>query len=63
MKYDSKIRFEDNFEGNYFGSGDLTLSGTFKGTIKIDKLFVSEKASFIGNIEYYRSRNNRRRAN
>ena len=36
MKYVSKIRFEDNFEGNYFGSGDLTLSGTFKGTIKID---------------------------
>lgn len=50
MKYDSKIRFEDNFEGNYFGSGDLTLSGTFKGTIKIDKLIVSENASFIGNI-------------
>ena len=50
MKYVSKIRFEDNFEGNYFGSGDLTLSGTFKGTIKIDKLIVSEKASFIGNI-------------
>ncbi len=50
MKYDSKIRFEDNFEGNYFGSGDLTLSGTFIGTIKIDKLIVSENASFIGNI-------------
>ena len=50
MKYDSKIRFEDNFEGNYFGSGNLTLSGTFKGTIKINKLFVKEKASFIGNI-------------
>ena len=50
MKYVSKIRFEDNFEGNYFGSGDLTLSGTFKGTIKIDKLIVSENASFIGNI-------------
>ena len=50
MKYDSKIRFEDNFEGNYFGSGDLTLSGTYKGTIKIDKLIVSENASFIGNI-------------
>ena len=50
MKYDSKIRFEDNFEGNYFGSGDLTLNGTFKGTIKINKLFVKEKASFIGNI-------------
>ena len=50
MKYVSKIRFEDNFEGNYFGSGDLTLSGTFKGTIKIDKLIVCENASFIGNI-------------
>ena len=50
MKYVSKIRFEDNFEGNYFGSGDLTLSGTFKGTIKIDKLIVNENASFIGNI-------------
>ncbi len=50
MKYDSKIRFEDNFEGNYFGSGDLTLSGTYKGTIEIDKLIVSENASFIGNI-------------
>ena len=50
MKYDSKIRFEDNFEGNYFGSGDLTLSGTYKGTIKIDKLIVSENASFVGNI-------------
>ena len=50
MKYVSKIRFEDNFEGNYFGSGDLTLNGTFKGTIKIDKLIVSENASFIGNI-------------
>ena len=50
MKYDSKIRFKDNFEGNYFGSGDLTLSGTFKGTIKIDKLIVSENASFIGDI-------------
>ena len=50
MKYDSKIRFEDNFEGNYFGSGDLTLSGNYKGTIKIDKLIVSENASFIGNI-------------
>ena len=37
MKFVSKIRFEDNFEGNYFGSGDLTLSGTFKGTIKIDE--------------------------
>ena len=50
MKYDSKIRFEDIFEGNYFGSGDLTLSGAFKGIIKIDKLIVSEKASFTGNI-------------
>ena len=50
MKYVSKIRFEDNFEGNYFGSGDLTLNGTFKGTIKIDKLIVCENASFIGNI-------------
>ena len=50
MKYDSKIRFEDNFEGNYFGSGDLTLGGTFKGLIKIDKLIVSENAFFIGNI-------------
>ena len=48
MKYESKIRFEDNFEGNYFGSGDLTLSGTYKGTIEIDKLIVSENASFIG---------------
>ena len=45
-----EIRFEDNFEGNYFGSGDLTLSGTFKGTIKIDKLIVNENAFFIGNI-------------
>ena len=50
MKYVSKIRFEDNFEGNYFGSGDLILNGTFKGTIEIDKLIVSENASFIGNI-------------
>ena len=50
MKYDSKIRFEDNFEGNYFGSGVLTLNGTFKGTVKIDKLIVSENASFIGDI-------------
>ena len=50
MKYVSKIRIEDNFEGNYFGSGDLILNGTFKGTIKIDKLIVSENASFIGNI-------------
>ncbi len=50
MKYVSKIRFEDNFEGNYFGSGDLILNGTFKGTIKIDKLIVSENASFIGDI-------------
>ena len=50
MKYDSKIRFEDNFEGNYFGSGDLTLSGVFTGAIKIDKLIVSENASFVGNI-------------
>ena len=50
MKYVSTIRFEDNFEGNYFGSGDLTLNGTFKGTIKIDKLIVSEYASFIGDI-------------
>ena len=50
MKYESKIRFEDNFEGNYFGSGDLILNGTFKGTIKIDKLIVSENAfySIIG---------------
>ena len=50
MKYDTKIRFEDNFEGNYFGSGNLILNGTFKGTIKIDKLIVSENASFIGNV-------------
>jgi len=50
MKYVSKIRFEDNFEGNYFGLGDLILNGTFKGTIKIDKLIVSENASFIGDI-------------
>ncbi len=50
MKYNSKIRLEDIFEGNYFGSGDLTLSGTYKGTIKIDKLIVGENASFIGNI-------------
>ena len=50
MKYVSKIRFEDIFEGNYFGSGDLTLNGTFKGIIKINKLFVKEKASFTGNI-------------
>ena len=50
MKYDSKIRVVDIFEGNYFGSGDLTLSGIFKGTIKIDKLIVSENASFIGDI-------------
>ena len=50
MKYVSKIRFEDDFEGNYFGSGDLVLNGTFKGTIKIDKLIVSENAIFIGNI-------------
>ena len=50
MKYDSKIRYEDNFEGNYFGSGDLTLSGTFKGTLKIDKLIINENAIFIGNI-------------
>ena len=50
MKYDSKIRYEDNFEGNYFGSGDLTLSGTFKGTIQIDKLIINENAIFVGNI-------------
>ena len=50
MKYVSKIKFEENFEGNYFGSGDLILNGTFKGTIEIDKLIVSENASFIGNI-------------
>ena len=50
MEYDSKIRYEDNFEGNYFGSGDLILSGTFKGTIKIDKLIINENAFFIGNI-------------
>ena len=50
MKYDSKIRYEDNFEGNYFGSGDLALSGTFKGTLKIDKVIINENAIFIGNI-------------
>ena len=50
MKYDSKIRYEDNFEGDYFGSGDLTLSGNFKGTLKIDKLIINENAIFIGNI-------------
>ena len=50
MKYVSKIRFEDNFEGNYFGLGDLILNGTFKGTINIDKIIVSENASFIGDI-------------
>ena len=38
MEYNSKIINEDIFEGNYFGSGDLILSGTFKGAIKIDKL-------------------------
>ena len=50
MKYDSKIRSEDNFEGNYFGKGDLTLSGTFKGAIQIDKLIINENAVFVGNI-------------
>ena len=50
MKYVSKIRYEDYFEGNYFGLGDLTLSGTFKGTLKIDKLIINENAIFIGNI-------------
>ena len=50
MKYDSKIRYEDNFEGNYFGTGDLTLSGIFKGTIQIDKLIINENAIFVGNI-------------
>ena len=50
MEYDSKIRYGDNFEGNYFGSGDLILGGTFKGTIKIDKLIINENAFFIGNI-------------
>ena len=50
MEYNSKIINEDIFEGNYFGSGDLILSGTFKGTIKIDKVIVSENASFIGSI-------------
>ena len=50
MEYNSKIINEDIFEGNYFGSGDLILSGTFKGAIKIDKLIINENASFIGNI-------------
>ena len=50
MKYVSKIRYEDYFEGNYFGLGDLTLSGTFKGTLKIDKLIINENAIFSGNI-------------
>ena len=50
MEYSSKIMNEDIFDGNYCGSGDLILSGTFKGTIKIDKLIINENASFIGNI-------------
>ena len=50
MKYVSKIRYEDSFEGNYFGTGDLTLSGIFKGTIQIDKLIINENAIFFGNI-------------
>ena len=50
MEYNSKIINEDIFEGNYFGSGDLILSGTFIGTIKIDKLTINENGSFVGNI-------------
>ena len=50
MDFNSNIRNEDSFEGNYFGSGNLILNGTFKGTLKIDKLIISENSYFIGNI-------------
>ena len=50
MEDNSKIKKNDIFEGNYFGSGNLSLDGKFKGVIKIDKIFIHENASFIGSI-------------
>ena len=50
MEYKSNIQPKDKFKGNYFGTGDMILNGSFEGTIKIDKLFVRERATFAGHI-------------
>ena len=46
----SLIRAFDKFKGNYFGTGNLNLTGEFNGVIKIDSLKIEKQGKFIGSI-------------
>lgn len=50
MENRSLIRTNDKFNGNYFGTGNLNLSGDFKGVINIDNLKIEKEGKFLGSI-------------
>ena len=48
MEHKSQILTEDQFKGNYHGSGSMVLTGTFDGSLTIDNLFITKSGKFLG---------------
>ena len=50
MEHKSQILTEDQFKGNYHGSGSMVLTGTFDGSLTIDNLFITKSGKFLGTL-------------
>ena len=50
MEHKSQILNEDQFKGNYHGSGSMVLTGTFDGSLTIDNLFITKSGKFLGTL-------------
>ena len=50
MEHKSQILTEDQFKGNYHGSGSMVLTGTFDGSLTIDNIFITKSGKFLGKL-------------
>ena len=50
MKQSIRITEDSFFKGQYSGSGDLELYGSFEGSLYIKNLYIKKSGIFIGNI-------------
>ena len=50
MKQSIRITEDSFFKGEYSGSGDLELFGTFEGSLYVKNLYIKKSGIFIGYV-------------
>ena len=50
MKQSIRITEDSFFKGEYSGSGDLELYGSFEGSLYVNNLYIKKSGIFIGHV-------------